>query len=850
MYGGMILQGGEFHTIRWSKTGNVGDIDRFELYNSTDGGETFSYFAMASASQLSYNWLVPEIDNRTCRIKVKCILGDSTVKEAMSNNNFFIFTTIAFNSPPIAIVEPRYQEVDEGSVVTLNANDSYDPNGDAIIFNWSQVDSTGFTVTLENENTSTPTFIPSINQYTVIFIFELKVSDGIEITPLDPLYPNTIFRAEVQVNPTGPTITGFSPTNGWEGTPVSINGANLKGSEIYIGEVYTGTVPSWPSPAFPDPDTNYTFTIRSGVPHGRQPIIVRSSAGDSSTTDEIEIFPVPEYSLNWGFQFSNPSQSSLSYPWFVWDDGRYHDTFGDDVFISIWVCIGVPYWSPWSGVGCLGYELEQPVAPDPLAAAFYAAAYWWLPRNGECFGMSINSLQFYHGDLDPSNFAPSGSSRVNQLNQTGALDRRIDYLHGSQVSAEMLAWYIGSTIVSTSISPVEQIAAMNLFLEGVEASVDTGLLGVISFIYWGRGHAVVPYLVEEVDDDHTRIYVYDSNREWFSNETTAIDALMFGDDDENYPPYIEIDKSGVFWTWSFEMAGGEDWGGPFLIFFAPYSLVNGRRTLPTSIWDGMLNFIVGSATSQIEDEDGRILGFNESGDLVTEIPDAIPIPGGQEVNGYAMPYGNYTTTIRGQEPGTYNWSTFCKNLTSFSIQEAGIAADTEDTVTLNYEEGNPLAGSMSFRTSDASKGYSSTIIKKFGPRQRVYSIKNATIFDDSEAILKTSEDFSSLIFTNNGPHEFTYDVEFQGNVVSQEVADRGPITSLPRAYRSNIVIGPYETHILKPDSWLDLDGSSIEIVKEKDKPSEDESPIPISILLIILLVVIIFVIIVYLLKRR
>jgi hypothetical protein len=820
--GGIILRGGEDHTIKWSKTGNVGDINRFELHTSTNGGETFSKFATASASLLSYNWLVPEIDNERCRILVKCILRDSTKKEAMSNCNFTIFTTIAFNTPPVAIVEPRYQEVDEGSVVTLDGDSSYDSNGDAITYNWSQVDSTGFTVTLENETTSTPTFIPNINQYPVILIFELRVSDGIDISPLDPLYPNTIFRTEVQVNPTGPNLIGFQPRNGWEGSPVSITGTNLKGGEIYINGVYTGTVPTWPSPTFPDPDTSYNFTIGSDVPHGRGSITVRTSAGEFSTTDQIEIFPVPEYSLNWGFQFTNPSQSSLSYPWLVWEDGRYHDTFGDDVFISIWVCIGVPYWSPWSGVGCLGYELEQPVAPDPLAIAFYTAAYWWLPRNGECFGMSINSLQFYHGELDPANFAPSGSTEVNQLNQTGALDRRIDYLHGSQVSAELLAWYIGSAIVSTTISPLEQIIAMNAFLEGVEAAVDTGLSGVISFIYWGQGHAVVPYLVEDVDEDHTRIYVYDSNREWFSNETTAIDALMNNNDADNYPPYIEIDKSGIFWTWSFEMAGGDDWGGPFLIFFAPYSLVNGRRTLPTSIWDGMLNFIVGSATSQIEDEDGRSLGFNESGNLVTEIPNAIPIPGGQEIKGFAMPYGNYTTTIRGQGPGTYNWSTFCKNLTSFSIQDAGVASDTEDTVTLNYEEGNPLAGSMSYRTSDASKGYSSTIIKKFGQRQRVYSIKNATIFDDSEAILKTSEDFGSLVFTNNGPHEFTYDVEFQTNVVSQEVADRGPITSLPRAYRSSIVIEPYETHILTPDNWLDLDSSSIEIEEEGGEQEEDE----------------------------
>lgn len=844
--GGIILPGGQFHTIRWKKTGSTTDIDRFELYNSTDGGVSFSHLATATATQTAFNWLVPEIDNEEARIKVRCILTDSTGKEAMSNNNFYIYTTIPFNTPPVADAG-NDQEVNEGELVTLDGTGSYDANGDPLTYNWTQVDTSGFTVDLSGTNTARPTFIPSIDDYNVTLLFELTVGDGVE-------HELCIFctdRVSVTVVPTGPAIASFSPTGGWEGIPVTIQGTNLKGAEIYIGGVLTGTVPSAPTPEFPDPDTKYAFTILPGVPHGKGPITVRTNAGESSTTDDFEVFPKPEYSLNWGFKFYNPSQSSLSYPWWVWQEGRYRDTFGDDVYIKIWVCVGIPYY--WKGWKCLGYEIEQPIAPDPMAAAYYGVAYWYLARNGECFGMSANSLQFYNGDLNPRDFEPSGSWKVNQLDHTGQLDRRIDYMHGSQVSAQALSWYAGNAILSL-LTPAGQIAAMGLFLESVREAVTSGKSGIISMvkIEGVQGHAVVPYLVEDVDADHTRIYVYDSNRPWFSEESTAIDAVVNGTygDANTYPPYIEIDKSGTLWKWSFVHSDGTRWDSHYLIFFLPYEIVNGRRTLPTS-WDGMLNYLVGDATSQIEDDEGRILGVNESGSLLTEIPDAIPIPGA-EGRGYALPFGNYTTSIRGRDYGSYNWSAFANNSSAFSILGADSTPDTKDTISLHFDDNNTLGGTMSYRTSDSTKGYSASLIKKFERGvERVYSIKNASIFSDSEAVFNTSDDLNSLIFFNNGPHEITYDVEFQTNMVSKEVADEGPITSLPTATRSHIVIGPYETHILTPEDWTNLDGSSIKITVI---PSKEQAGIPIlyilAILAIIAAVVILLVVAVMLKKRK
>lgn len=806
--GGIALPGGSFHTIKWKTTGRTADIDHFELYNSTDGGITFSHIATAIASQRTFNWLVPEIDCDTARVKVICHLRDGTRKAAASNNNFYIYTTRVINACPIANAGDN-QEVNEGSVVTLDGTGSRDPNGDRLTYSWRQVDSTDFRVSLENPNTARPTFVvPNIRDIPVTLMFELTVSDGIEHVTF---CADSINRVSIKVNPTGPTITSFSPTGGWAGVPVTIQGTNLGGAEIYIGGVRTATVPLTPTPDCPHPDTSYTFTIVPEVPHHPDFITVRSRAGEASSSNKFEVYPVPEYCYNWGFKFHNPSDDVLSYPWLVWNEGQYRDTFGDNVYIRAWVCIGIPYW--WGGWKCEGYLIEEPIAPDPLAALFYTAGYWWLARDGECFGMSSNSLQFHNGEIRPRDFDPSGSWKVNQLDHAGELDRRIEYMHGSQVSAECLRWYSANVLASTQITAEGQRAAMRLWLEMVRHAVDSGNSGIISMLHGVQGHVVVPYLVEDVDADHTRIYVYDCNREWFSQEATAVDALTTKDPANNYPPYIEIDKSGDRWKWSFEQVNGDDWGSWWGIFFLPYGIVNGDRTLPTS-WEGMLTFICGDASDEIEDESGRSLGIDEHGELVAEIPEAIPIPGA-EGKGYALPFGDYTTHIRGQANGSYSWAGFGGGSSAFALEDAEVTGATEDTVTLNYEDGNPLAGAMSLETSDTAKKYNATIIKQFkqeaGSVERVFRVKNTSTAQGSVASFQTSPDCNSLVYTNNGPLTITYDVEFQTNMVCKEVADRGPITKLPTATRSGLVIGPYEKHVLTPENWLDLDQTTINL---------------------------------------
>ena len=84
-------------------------------------------------------------------------------------------TIINVNHAPIALTGDD-QTVDEGTLVTLHGESSYDPDGSEITYQWTQV--RGPTVTLSDSNSVTPTFTtPSVTSATLLE-FELVVNDG------------------------------------------------------------------------------------------------------------------------------------------------------------------------------------------------------------------------------------------------------------------------------------------------------------------------------------------------------------------------------------------------------------------------------------------------------------------------------------------------------------------------------------------------------------------------------------------------------------------------------------------------------------------------------------------------
>jgi len=813
--GQLVLFDGETYNIRWRYTCYPGAVYVFKLYLSQNNGSTYTAFASLDPGVTEYLWTVPALDIRTAKIMVKMDISGSSMYDAssMSSNPFYIFTETVWNRPPVAIAPNSLVEA-EGELVILDGSDSYDPDGDPLLYFWEQVDGLGFDVELSDPYDDRPTFRANIRDYSVSLVFQLTVSDGQDIEVEH--YTDNIKRTSVSITPTGPAITGFTPSGGYEGTDVQINGTNLMGAKIYIGGVLTGTVPYTPSPANPNPDEAYNFTLVPGIPTVPSTITVTTSAGSATSEDVLEVYPYPWYCLDHGFTFGNTAKDYLSYPWLVWEDGDYRRTFGNDVYLCLWICIGIPYWTPSDGWDCLGYLIDEPFCPDPLAALWYGIAYCHLAQGGECFGLSAVNLELYLNHYDPYDIQP-GVYTIDALELEGALRERVDFMHGSQVSAECVHYWVAEHLYNLVPS---DIGGMGSVLLAIEDSVDSGDLGIISIVDGSSGHIVVPYEVVDIDPDTTRIYIWDINKPEWSKESTAENALLGDNVNMNHPPYIEIDKSGIYWEWSYYISPDHGWwGGAMGLTFLHSDVVLGDRTLPTTL-DGLYDLVFGCATGSVEDEDGNMMELLDNGTYRMEIEGGSPITfnsaPGTGIRAFYLPDGNYTTHIQGNEEGLYNCTVFSGAKAAYAIENAEAEDGTEDTFRLFQRDGNPYWGTMTYRTSDEEKEYSAAMIKRFGERERVFRVLNASIFDDSRAIINTSEDCSKLIFFNDGDHSFTFDVRFQGNVLSEEAWAQlnGTLTELPTCEAFSIEIGPGETLTIYPSDWLDLESAEVIVERE------------------------------------
>ncbi len=811
---GNFMQGGTRYTIRWTATGQADEMTGFELHYSTNSGAGWNRIDQTAKTVRTYSWLVPAIDTDRARIKV-VLVGTEGSLSAVSNNDFIIFTTASFNRPPWALAGPD-QRGREFERITLDGTGSTDPDGDALSYSWTVIQNGSFDLVLNDASTATPWFEVDIRDYAYTFVFELEVDDGGDTWPDWLFYTD---RVSVTVEPAPPGITSFSPALGWAGTSVTVEGVNCAGNTLYIGNVSAATFPT----LYADGDP-FEFTIHAGIPTGRYPLVLRSLAGENTTTDEFEVFPAPEWVWEHGLGFFNPADEFLSYPWdFTAARGNYRTTFGDVIYIPIWICIGIPWYDPWNGLVCLGYEIEAPSGiPDPLAALYYGCFYCWIGRMGQCFGMSTVALQFMNGDLNVRDFNDS-TIRVNQLVQgDNQLDHLVESMQGAQLSLEVLDHYLYEYMRGLLPSDSFLNTGMARFLNQVEDAIDGGELGLITMTYGGSGHAVVPYAIEEVDDRTVRIYVYDCNREYFSfsNESDIPTRYI---PPWNHPPYIEVEKTRPYWTWRYEWSDTETWEDTVGIVFCPYSLLNGPRTLPTD-WEGLISFLAGDATSSIVDESGNEMRWLSNGTLLNEMEGAAPAPNfqglGDSLYGWLMEGPrNFTTRVAGtRSGGVYNWSVFAKGASAFAVELAEAGATTEDDIAIEYDDDNPLRGRLTYSTTDAHKAFSATHVKRMGdepdrPRTRVYRVTDATLFGDSELVMNTTYDYGALVVENRGPHPFTFDVELQTNVWGSDTwnASGQPNDHLPTAQKEGVRIEPYQILTIRPSNWLDLDHATINV---------------------------------------
>ena len=809
---GLIIGGEEDFDIEWSLTG-VMSISSMKIYYSTNNGSSWTLITTLLSRFISpYTWTTPAIDTYEGRVKLEIYPTSGPMKWVMSNHAFCIFTTIEFNRAPV-VMDGEDESTTEGVRVHLDGSSAYDPDGDPLMYKWTQIQPDFIWADISNPSgQDTYVNFEGLTSFPVNFIIKFEVMDGYEHDDLI-LYNSTTYV--IHVEPREPVLFSVTPDTGWEGTTVQLSGLDMMGADILFDGDRVLSVPTSPIPGNSNPDRKYNFTVTADIPFGLFEVTLSNLAGESSSGGDIEIFPSPEWLYDWGLGFTNPSKHTLSYPWDPTGTGRYRDAFGNQVYLTTWICIGIPYWTPWDGWECAGYLVDEPFCPDPLAAIFYGAVFHYMARHGECFGMSTTALQFYHGDLDINDYEPDGASDPGDLDHTGALKRHIEWRQGAQMSAEILNKYLYTLL--NSLVPSSDLTGMGLWIEGVKTMIDSGELGVATMICDAGAHAVVPYAYEE-SGDKIRFYVYDSNRPEYSDPSTAISMCMSGNQYNDNPPYIEIDKSGVYWDWTFYSPGGTRWHSDVGLAYVPYSVINGDRTLPLSV-EGIIHLLAGSAEVQVEDEEGNVSGVADNGSLLWGIEDAAPLPmftgEGWKPQSYFLPDGNYTVNLKGNDTGKYNWSMINNGSSAFSIEDADVNDESNDTIVMEYPDGNPYRGVMTYGSDDEHKEYNASIIHEYGPRVRELKIIGGELSDDGEhgdgkMRLETNGDYTGLTFTNLGGGPTTFDVEFRSNVFSEEKWNGSdPPQSLASASRKNITVGPGETVTVKALDWLNLSRSLI-----------------------------------------
>jgi len=166
-----------------------------------------------------------------------------TVSDGQSSSLDSVLVTVDdVNLVPVADAGDD-QVADIGGTVMLDAVSSYDPDGDAISFIWSQVQ--GERVSLTSSNSATPSFVPT---EAGVYMFELRVYDGVDTSSPDTV-TITVQQGVTSIAPVSPemgALVSENPTFIWSGDEQVVKYklyVSLKRGRFY--NVYTGSETSY-----------------------------------------------------------------------------------------------------------------------------------------------------------------------------------------------------------------------------------------------------------------------------------------------------------------------------------------------------------------------------------------------------------------------------------------------------------------------------------------------------------------------------------------------------------------------------------------------------------------------------
>jgi hypothetical protein len=799
----ITLSAGETYAITWDISGCDILSQFISIYYATrftmPGGYNWEHISSVPCSAGHFNWTVPNVDTNKAHIMLEW--GDLSA----GHIHPFTITPDPVNHCPEADAGSD-QTVAEFTTVYLDGIGSHDPEGDDISYHWEIVNPAGYyesRVILNHANSRRADFMAPNVPVNVELDFRLTVTStyGCDGSPDDDL-------VTVTVTPRAPSISSFTPREGWFKTPITITGTNLGGSWVQMNGVNV-----WPSTIPLDEDSEFTFSLPN-LSLGFRSVTVGSAAAPYL----FEVIDVP-YQWYWGFQFTNPGGFLLS-----WDD--YVRCFGRDAVTWELSCCD------WHGGSC------ERACHSPIAQTIFDNYIQDLAWPGSCWGMSVASLKFFYGNFS---LPYSGHSVVRDLIWDNAspdigITMEIRKHHISQISAEVIGYLVDHIADLPSDHLARVIADTAHWRDKSDPDYQPGVIS-IQHITPGTfenlsGHALVPDHVEEVAPDIYRIYVYDSNRASFSTSFDNTNSTQYATitNFDNYP-YITVDLSGDPENWTFDK-GDEIWEAnsdynfrisyndheydiPFygLYYFPAAVSVRDHYNFPLSL-RGVSMILSGSADSGIVAADGDRLGYDAGGKLHFEIADGLPISpmgGGsfRDQEFYLLPDGTYEIELYGnQEDGFYNWQCLNKN-TLVALSQVPLDKAGQDKLTLG--RGN---SELFMTCSEKAKNVSVKMVKTFNQDhktfQRVYEVENALVTDKAKVWFRVTPDLKSLVYENNSSE----DVICLARFIQVELGPQPEPPEVPTGIKDltreiECLVSAGQAMILTPQDWSALSTSTV-----------------------------------------